>query len=421
MKRKLAAAFFGASLLAVTACSGGGEETVEAPPENPEEVSGSVTMWYPPIGGDIEREYWDTTIAKFQEEYPNIDVEVEIIPWDRRGERLQTAITGAATPDVTYALPADVYAWAPDGILADLSEAVVDQDKYLPNALEAVTIDDKLYGAPVLVGVLPTIHVKPVWDDMGVEPEDYPKTWDEVKEWAPKLKEKGYYITQYDGHPAQTLNGSFYQLLWANGGRVLSEDLSTVEVNNAAGVEALEFAKWLVDNDYSPKDAITQDMPVETSPIAQHKVAMLFSRSIESLTQNGLSADELVITAPLENKESLSYGNVASWVIFEESQNKEAASVWINWLNQPEILQEFLPERNQQPARTDVTGLYEEGTPEAEVGKLLEHGIIEPASPQASEIMNLLKPHLQAALLGQKDAQTALDDAAAEVEQSINQ
>lgn len=419
MKRKLLPTLMLAIAMAVTACSSSGGGEAPAPPEKPEEVKGSISMWYPPIGGDIERQYWDDTIAKFKEEYPNIDVEVEIIPWDRRNERLQTAIAGEATPDVTYALPGDVYSWAADGVIADMSEAVEDKDKYLPNAIEAMTVDDKLYAAPALVGVLPTVHVKPVWDAMGVEPEDYPETWDEVKEWAPKLKEKGFYITQYNGHPTQTLNGSYYQLLWANGGRVLSEDLSSVEVNNPAGVEALEFAKWLVDNEYTPKDAITQDMPVETSPIAQQKVAMLFSRSIESLTQNGLDAKDLVIKKPLANKESISYGNVAGWVIFENSENKDAATIWINWLNSPENMKEFLPPRNQQSARTDVTDLYEEGSPEAEVAKILEHGVIEPASPKAGQIMDILKPHLQAALLGQKEPQAALDEAAAEIEEAL--
>jgi multiple sugar transport system substrate-binding protein len=419
MKRKFATALLCATALVATACSGAEPESPAAP-ENPEEVSGSVTMWYPPIGGDIERAYWDGQIEAFQEEYPDIDVSVEIIPWDSRSERLQTAIAGGTTPDVTYALPSDVYSWGDGGVLADMGDVVQDQDKYFENAIEAMTYDGTLYAAPALMGVLPTLYIKPVWDDMGVEPADYPKTWDEVKEWAPKLKEKGYFVTQYDAAPTMTLNGSFYPLLWGNGGRVLSEDLSTVEVNNEAGVGALEFAKWLVDGEHVPADALTQALPVETSPIAQGKVAMLFSRSIESLTQNGVAPEDLVVGAPLENVESKAYGNVAGWVMFEESENKDAAAVWINWINQPENLEGFLVDRNQQSARTDVTDLYEEGSLEAEVAKYLDRGTIEPASPNAGEIMNLLKPHLQAALLGQKDAQTALDDAAAEIETVIN-
>lgn len=435
MKRKLATVLLCATALAVSACSGsgdtptndtanppGGSDPTSGSPggQDPADVSGDVTMWYPPIGGDIERQYWDDQIAKFKEDYPDVNVNVEIIPWDSRGERLKTAIAGGSTPDVTYALPSDVYSWADGGVLADMSGVVADQDQYYPNALQAMSYDGTLYAAPALMGVLPTVYVKPVWDAMGVEPDDYPTTWEGVREWAPKLKEKGYYLTQYDAAPTMTLNGSFYQLLWSNGGRVLSEDLKSVEVNNEAGVEALEFVKWLVDNDYTPSDALTQALPVETSPIAKGEVAMLFSRSIESLTQNGVPIEDIVIKAPLENKQSTSYGNVAGWVIFEDSDNKEAAAAWINWINQPENLKEFLPPRNQHSARTDVADLYDEGSLEAQVAALLEHGTIEPASPGATEIMNLLKPHLQAALLGQEDAQTALDDAAAEIERVIS-
>lgn len=420
MKKRALPALLAAAALLVTACSGGDESADPGPNETTAggaaELSGDVVMWYPPIGGDIEREYWDGKIAEFKELHPDVNVEVEIIPWDGRGERMQTAINGRSTPDVTYALPADVYSWGSNGILTDMGPILEDQDKYLPNAIEAVTYDGTLYGAPALMGITTTIYVKPVWDAIGVEEADYPKTWEEVKEYAPQLKEAGYYVTQYDASPTMTLNGTFYPLLWSAGGTVLNEDVSAATLNGEEGVRAMEFAKWLVDGEYTPVDALTQDLPVETSPIARKEVAMLFSRSVASLTQNGLAPEELVIGQPLADAESYGYGNVGTWVLFESSENKEAAAAWINWLNTPENMNQFLPTRSQYSVRTDVTGLYEEGTLDAALEPFLSMGMTEPRSPHASEIMNIIKPHHQAILLGQKSVQEGLDDAAAEID-----
>ncbi|MGA4506987.1 ABC transporter substrate-binding protein [Propionibacteriaceae bacterium G1746] len=405
--------------MALTACGSDSGSDVPASTSDPSTLSGSITVWYPPIGGDIERPYWDAQIKKFNAAYPNVKVSVEIIPWDSRGERMSTAIKGKTTPDLTYALPADIYNWGSGGLLVPLDDVLADKDKYLPNALSTMTYDGKLYGAPTVMGLTTTLHVKPVWDAMGIDAANYPKTFDEVKELAPKLKEKGYYITQYDAAPTMTLNGSFYPLLWSAGGTVLNEEGTKATLNGSEGLRALEFAKWLVDGGHTPKDALTQQLPVETSPIAQKKVAMLFSRSTASLLLNGLKLDELVVAEPLADAKSAGYGNVGAWVIFNESKNKQAAAAWFNFQNTPENLKEFLPPRNQQSPRSDVTGLYKEGTPEAVLSTMMDKGVTEPKSPKATEIMGIIKPEVQAALLGQKEPQKALDDAAAKIDAAL--
>ncbi|MDO5535290.1 MAG: sugar ABC transporter substrate-binding protein [Propionibacteriaceae bacterium] len=430
MKNNVVLALVAATSLALAACTGPAQppapgnpgaspDTTAAQPA-PADLTGSVTMWYPPIGGDIERAYWDGMIEKFNAEYPNVDVNVEIIPWDSRGERLQTAIAGRQTPDVTYALPADIFSWSANGLLTEVDDVIAeDRDKFLPNAIDTMSTDGKLYGVPILVGLTSTVHVKPVWDDMGVAEADYPKTWDEVREWAPKLKEKGYYVTQYDAAPTMTLNGSFYPLLWSAGGTVLNEEGTEATLNGPEGLKALEFAKWLVDNEYTPKDALTQALPVETSPIAAKKVAMLFARSTASLVQHGLSMDELVIARPLADAKPASYGNVAGYVVFKSAEHPEAAKAWIDFISDPEELREFLPERKQHSARSDITDLFPEGSPDAVLAQYLDDGVTEPRSPKATEIMNLIKPHVQSALLGQTEPQAALDAAAQDIDAAL--
>ncbi|TDE92788.1 extracellular solute-binding protein [Occultella glacieicola] len=379
-------------------------------------LSGEVTMWYPPIAGDAEREFWDAKIAEFTEMHPDVEVTVEIVPWDGRAERLQTGIAGNTTPDVTYVLPSDVYSYGSQGIFTDVSSIIAeDSDDFLPNALETLSVDGTLYAVPTLVGMSTTIYVRDVWDAVGISEEDYPTTFEEVRELAPMLADEGYYITQYDAAPSMTLNGSFYPLLWASGGRVLNAD-GEVTVNGPEAIEALDFISFLVDNDYTPRDALTTDLPVETSPIARGEVAMLFARSVASLTQYGLTEEQLVVGPPIENTESTSYGNVGGYALFEGSADNEAAHEWIRFVTSPAFLAEFLPERDQLSPRLSVTDLYPEDSPNAQLAQYLDRGIVDPQAPGGTEIMNVLKPAVQSVLLGQAEPQAAMDGAAEEIE-----
>ncbi len=418
MKNRAAIAVGLASVLALAACGsgddGGGESLGSTSDDGA--ITGEVTMWYPPIAGEGEREFWDTKIAEFNEEYPDVNVTVEIVPWDGRAERLQTGIAGNTTPDVTYVLPADVYSYGNEGIFADVSEIIAaEQDDFVPSALATMSLNGALYAVPTLVGMSTTIYVRDVWDAIGVAEEDYPTTFEEVREYAPILKEEGYYITQYDAAPTMTLNGSFYPMLWASGGRVLDEN-GQVTVNGPEAIEALEFLTWLVDNDYTPHDALTTDLPVETSPIARGEVGMLFARSVNSLTQYGVTEEQLVVGPPIANTESTSYGNVGGYALFAESADNAAAHEWIRYITSPDFLEEFLPERDQLSPRVSVTDLYPEGSPNAELEQYLDRGIVDPQAPRGTEIMNTLKPAIQSVLLGQAEPQAALDSAAEEIE-----
>lgn len=407
-KRTLAVATAAALTLGLAACG------TESGPAGGD-VSGTVTMWVPPTGGDpqLEQDYWATSIEGFNELYPDVTVEVEVIPWEGRGERLTTAIAGRTTPDVTYLLPADVANYGDLGVLADVSGVIADdRDDFRPNALSALTVDGTLYAVPTLMSVTTTMFNKTVLDELGI---DQPETWDDVRDIAQEVKDAGYFVTQYEGAPTQTLNGSFYPLLWQAGGNVLNEDNTEAAFNGPEGLEALEFVKWLVDGGYTPRDSLTTALPVETSPVANGEVLMVFSRSVASMTANGLAADSILIAPPLRNVEQLSYGTAAGFAMFEQSENKPAAEAWIQWITSADQLREFLPPRNAHSPRLSVEDLYEAGTLQASDGEQLEFMTIGLNIPEATQIMEILKPHLQAALLGQVEPQAALDAAADEV------
>jgi multiple sugar transport system substrate-binding protein len=410
-KRSMAALAISTALaLGVVACAGDSGKR-----EGGETLKGTVTMWVPPTGGDAQAEqgYWNKSIEGFKKVYPDVSVKVEVIPWEGRGERLTTAVAGRTTPDVAYMLPTDVANYGDMRVLEDVSGVIAeDRADFRPNALEALTVNGVLSGVPTLMSVTTTMFNKDVLNALGVKP---PETWDDVRQVAEKAKAAGYYTTQYEGAPSQTLNGSFYPLLWQAGGDLLNEEKTEAAFNGKEGREALEFVKWLVDNGYTPRDSVTSALPVETSPVANGKVLMVISRSLASMTSNGLAKEDILIAPPLKNAKQASYGTVAGFSIFKQSKNKPASEAWVKWITSPDQMREFLPPRNAHSPRLSVGDLYEPGSLQFADGEQLDYMTIGLNIPKATKIMEILKPHLQSALLGKVEPQAALDAAAKEV------
>ena len=213
--------------------------TVEssAPPTADANVSGSVTQWIYPLTTD-QQDYWDAKVADFEAQYPKIKVSVVVQPWANRDEQLTTAIAGGGGPDVVYLIPDQIVQYASTGALADVTDLIgSDVSDYTPGSLEGVTVDGKIYGIPVLQSVAGTVINTKAFSDAGIS--ELPQSLDDLLADAPALKKAGYYATQYSGSSNDTLNLSFYPLLWRFGGSVLSDDGTKAAFNDQAGVDAL--------------------------------------------------------------------------------------------------------------------------------------------------------------------------------------
>ncbi|SFY44603.1 ABC transporter substrate-binding protein, partial [Streptomyces atratus] len=205
----------------------------------------TITMWtYPVIFDEAKNKaYWDGLVKEFEKKHTGTKVKVETYPWANRDTALATAIGAGKGPDVVYLIPDQ---------LPKYERSIVPADQYMPArakadytkfALDSVTVDSKVLGTPVLTSANPLICDKRVFKAIGES--EYPTTWDELAGLAPKLKKKGYYATSYSGDTQQTLNMTFYPLLWQAGGDVFSEDGKNVTFNDAAGVKALTYLKKL--------------------------------------------------------------------------------------------------------------------------------------------------------------------------------
>lgn len=393
--------------LLLAACSSDPEVGV---PENPEEVSGKVTVWTYPLGVIDSVDWYQPYIDQFNEEYPNVEVEMVMQSFSNREEALVTALAGGNAPDVVYFNPDFIPQYAEEEVLLPLDDLRDDWDSFFDASLESMTWEDTLYGAPLLMQIMSTYCNTEVLDAAGVD--TCPETWDEMREIAPAVKERGYYLTEYAG--ASTLNHTFYKFLWQAGGEVLNEDLTAAAFNSPEGLEALTFTKEMVDNGWVPTEPLSVSQPFEQTEQGRGELAYVAGAN---LTQTREFIDPAIIETvpPLSHKERVPSGSVGAWSIMQDSDSIEGAQAFVHFLSDPEFLEAFITESGYLPPREDIEGLFEDDPQVAEGIDYLDEVRTGVMHPQAREIIDVITPHVQSVLLEGNDPQAALDAAEEEV------
>lgn len=410
LRSVIAAAVIGVLAVGMAGCGSNDAAT----PSDPTKLSGSVTMWVYPINEKIENTWWKPQVAVFQKKYPNINVDVVVQPWANRDQQLTTAIAGNKGPDVVYLIPDQLSQYASQGVLADVSGAITEKNDFRPNTLQALTYNNTLYGVPILMSVTTTMVNKKVLQAAGIT--DVPKTWDDILADAPKIKAAGYYVTDWVAAPEQSLNQTWYPLLWEAGGDVLSADGKKATFNNQAGLDALTLVKKLVDGGYTPKDSLSATPKADQSVTCQGKAAMtLFQAPSTVTTCPGVNLDDWEVGPPLKNKKSISYGTVGGLSVLEGSKNKDAAKAWIGWLTSADQMKTFDKDHVFSSPRTSVGAVFAGQPITGDAEKHLDEMKFGVINSHSRQLMALIVPHLQAALLGKEQPQAALDAAAKDV------
>ncbi|MFW6690530.1 extracellular solute-binding protein [Streptomyces sp. MAR4 CNX-425] len=371
---------------------------------------GSVTMWtYPVIFDEAKnKEYWDGMVEKFEKKNPDVSVKVETYPWADRDTALGTAIASGKGPDVVYLVPDQLPKYAPNIVPAGDYMPAGARSDYTDFALSSVTVSGEVLGTPVLTSANPLICDKRVFEAVGED--SYPETWEDLKALGPKMKDEGYYALSYTGDTAQTLNMTFYPLLWQAGGEVFAEDGESVAFDDAAGVEALTYLTEFVEEGWAPRDLVTTTPNLEQTPVAKGKVACTWT-NVTTDVEPFWGRENIVVRPPLTGKESVGYGTVGALSMLKGA-DAEAAGKWINFVARPENAAELEKGAGYFPARTSAAELYPDDELQQAVADTLPAMNAGPLQEKAREVMGVLAPELQAALLGRKSPEDALKAAA---------
>ena len=172
----------------LTACSGSSSSSSSGGSSG-----GAVTLtfWHNSTTGD-GKAYWDATAADYTKAHPNVTIKIQAIQNEEMDGKLQTALNSGDAPDIFMARGggklADVVT---AGQVMDLTSVITADTKKAvgDGALQAFTIDGKLYGMPTSVLPGGIFYSKDLFTKAGIT--DTPKTMADLSAAVTKLKAAG--------------------------------------------------------------------------------------------------------------------------------------------------------------------------------------------------------------------------------------
>ncbi|MEV0784744.1 extracellular solute-binding protein [Streptomyces sp. NPDC050423] len=202
--------------LTVTACA---PQTSDTGAKG-DEKTGTLRVWlFQEVANKPKEKVVDAAVADFGKAHKGAKVEIEYIPVETRAQRVKAAFNDPkSAPDLIEYGNTDTAGYVKDGGLADVSAefgAWADAEDTDPTAKQSVTVDGKVYGAPLFVGVRALYYRTDVFEDLGIEA---PKSQAELISTAKKIhREKpGLYGLAVGG--AYTYGAMPF--IWANGGEL---------------------------------------------------------------------------------------------------------------------------------------------------------------------------------------------------------
>jgi multiple sugar transport system substrate-binding protein len=346
MNRKIGFVFMCIALAAVmlTGCgsSSGGDKTI------------NISFWKSPHS-NREEEIWNSIIALFNKDFPNIKVEFLVVPWDQVNQKEMAAFSAGTPPDVSFQVE-QYLAYATVNKLVDLKEYVSAEKLagYPKGALDYCTYQNKLVGVPFVALNTVMFYNKDIFAAAGIQKT--PATWDELVKAAQACTKD----TNGDGKIDQyglLLNTKPRLDIWTGvnfiqqaGGDLWNKEMTSIGFNNQAGITGLQFYTDLF-NRYKVAPPIDEFSSAEEEQNAFYtgKIAMWPAQihtvgNIRSANPQLNVGAFLLPSGPAADKvyANWAFANIGMLSIASDSSNKDASWKFVEFATRPDIESQYL-------------------------------------------------------------------------------
>ena len=361
-------------------------------------------------------------IAKFNEQYPDIKVELQSFGYDDYFTQLQSKIVGGSAADVFELNFENFVAYASEDVLLDIGALMGDTSGFNQKALEAFQYEGKQFGIPNSFSNVVLAYNKDLFDKAGAAYPTDDWTWTEMLEAAKKIRSLSG--DTYGLYRPVSFH-EFYKGVKQNGGSLLSEDGGKFTVNLPQNVEALDImSSWVTDSNVMPSDAQMGGMR-DWDLFKSGRLGMIITGiwSFSDFTDNCDFAWDVAVEPGNTAKATHFFSN--GYVVNKETSNPEAAAALAAFLAGSKEAAQIRVDSNWELSPViyqDVIDSYLKVTlPENReaVFKSLDYLVTPPVVKQQSEMQEIITKHLNNALSGNVTSKDALDECQAELEQKI--
>ena len=420
--RRTFAGIAGTAALALTlaACGGGTSEDADTSNDqaaaDPTAVEGELT-WWDTSDPTNEAPAFKELIKKFNEEYPNVKINYESVPFAEAQNKFKTAAaSGSGAPDILRAEVAWVPEFASLGYLyaLDGTPLLEEQDDFLPTPMSSNVFDGKTYGVPQVTDTLALMYNKKLFEEAGIDAA--PTTWDEVSDAAAKLKKvgaDGIYIN----------SGGYFTLpfIYGEGGDMVDPDAKTIEINSPEAVAGISEAQKLVKSGAAVKPVANDPYGTMMTLFKEGKVGMIINGPWEVANIDGdpnFGGFDNLGVAPVPAGSAQSGAPVGghNYVIYEgmDEAKAEAAIAFVNFMSSAESQAFVAEELGLLPTRQSAYDLPEvqDNAKVAAFQPALESALPRPWIPEGGQFFAPLDEMATKVLIQGADVQKSLDEVA---------
>ena len=421
-RRVIAAALSVGALLATAACSSG---TAASPAASGSASAATGANW-DETGPITYAQGKDTSgnllaqIDQWNKENPNEKVTFRELS-DSADEQRAAMIQRAQAKSGEFTVMSVDVVWtsefAANGWLTELPADKFSTEGFLKAAVDSATYFNKLYAMPSSSDGALLYYRKDLLEKAGVQA---PTTWDEMKAACDKILPGQTGMSCYGGQfqKYEGLTCNFAEAINSAGGAVLDAQ-GKPTVNTPEAVAGLT---WMVNGFKTgmiPAEAKT--WKEEDSRIAFQSGKILFLRNwpyVWNKTQEDSASNKVkgkVAVAPIPGKTGLGVSTLGghSYGISSFAKNKGTAMKWINWMLRPENQKTQLQKASSAPV---LESLYAD--PELikqfpylpTLLKSIQNAKPRPKAVAYGDVTLAIQDAAYAAIQGQKDPQTALND-----------
>ncbi|WP_102127469.1 ABC transporter substrate-binding protein [Deinococcus planocerae] len=327
-----------------------------------------VTFWqFDPASYVVDT--WNKVIADFNRKNPNIEVKMEIVPWNEQQQRLITAVTAGGLPDVSYLGNNVVAQFQAIGALEPLDRYMGQWSRaegrditrdFWPGEVQYYRLGGQFYAVPFQSETRTLYYRKDLFRQAGLDPNRPPRTWDELYSYASRLQRNGVYgLAQPMSIDYMTAH-NFAPVYLSYGGRLLDAG-GRCGLNTPAFKTALRKYTDVLKNGGTSPNAATASATVFREGFRSGRYAMLIDgpwtwvalqeSKPAFLNQIGFAQ------VPQGPRGRIGFLGGVPLVMWKSARNKDAAAAFLRYATDPGpngALKELMVGTGQLPGRISL-------------------------------------------------------------------
>lgn len=342
---------------------------------NKDEGRVQITFWHGMMASSVPA--LNDLIKKFEELHPNIKVNAQTIPNGDAGiQKIMTSLQSNTTPDVSW-----IYADYMEDLV--LSDAIYPMEEFIngENGISKEDLEDiyqslrtyaswkgTLYSLPMEATNLALIYNKDMFKAAGLDPEQPPKTWDDLYEFSKKLtidknkdgnfEQVGFFVPVFPSSGSR--NGwmvwQFRPFIWQAGGEIIEADQSKVIFDSKEAISALSLWQKLFKEQKLSTFTSDFDMAFVSKQLAMAMDGPWSLPRYKDLMKNLNWAFAPLPAGP--SKQATIVGG-EYLAIFKQSKHPNEAWQFIKWIISPEAQAQWAMSSGYLPIRRAVAKIPE--------------------------------------------------------------